>query len=166
MTAILELLDPVQGLPLQSWQLEPGRVWQIGRSEQADIVIGNPLVSRAHAYLHERDGRWELVGLSDRGIVVDGEKRTSVPFEDGVEFRLASRGPLLRMRLGEELPPADSSACLATISYDEQTMPLLILDEQQRDREVEAISQDDYFRSVQQMAAKMRMRRQSRPDAP
>ena len=94
MIAFLELVDPQQGLPLQTWQLLTGDKLQIGRADGADIQISNPFVSRAHAYVHEQDGAWEVVGLSDKGIIVDGDRRTALTLADGTEFRLAPKGPI------------------------------------------------------------------------
>lgn len=167
MSAFLELIDPQQGLPLQSWPLNSDVPLQIGRAEGADILISNPFVSRAHAYIQKRLGGWEVVGLSDKGIIVDGEKVPSLVLVHGVEFRLAVKGPLLRLRIEETAVDSEqpSSAGMATISFDEQSMPLLVLDANQRDREVQEVLQDDYFRNVQEIAAALRRRKQS-PAAP
>lgn len=161
MNACLELIDPQQGLPLQTWRLVPGDKLQIGRADGADIQISNPFVSRAHAYVHEQDGAWEVVGLSDKGIIVDGDRRTALTLADGVEFRLAPKGPILRLRLEAAESSLSGSAGSATISFDEQTMPILQLDRAQRDRELQEIMADDYFKNVQQIATALRRKRPS-----
>jgi hypothetical protein len=112
-----------------------------------------------------RQGSWEVVGLSDKGIIVDGEKVPALVLVHGVEFRLAVKGPLLRLRIEESAADTEqpSSAGMATISFDEQTMPRLVLDAAQRDREVQEVLQDDYFRNVQEVAAALKRRKQSTP---
>lgn len=160
MSAFLELIDQ-QGLPLQSWPLSGDVPLQIGRAEGADILISNPFVSRAHAYIQPRNNGWEVVGLSDKGLYAGGERVATLALVDGVEFRLAAKGPVLRMRVEESREETEqpSSAGLATISFDESTMPVLVLDQRQRDREVQEIIEDDYFRNVQNIAAALRKRK-------
>jgi pSer/pThr/pTyr-binding forkhead associated (FHA) protein len=164
MTAILDLLDPQQGLPLQTWRLEPGQAWNIGRSDEADIVISSPFVSRQHARLVEQDGSWELIGIWDKGVVVDGEKKSSQVLADGMEFRLVAKGPLLRFRLAESQSTERGGLGAATISFDAETMPLLIVDRTERDKEVDSIAQGDYFQDVKRIAEQMRRKRLKRRD--
>jgi pSer/pThr/pTyr-binding forkhead associated (FHA) protein len=159
MLVTLELLDSQQGLPVQSWDIAPGRVWQIGRSEEADVVIASPFVSRAHAYLQETPDGWELVGISDKGLFVGGERQETVPLADGVEFRLATKGPLLRFRQVAVDPHEETSA---TISFDEQRIPMLILDRKQLDEEVTEISGSDYFAGLKQMAERIQQQKAAR----
>lgn len=153
MTVHLELIDSHQGLPVQVFDVAPGRVSQIGRSEEADVVIAHPFVSRAHAYLQEGAGGWELVGISDKGVFVNGERRETVPLEDGVEFRLASKGPLMRFRNLAADRQEDTSA---TINFDEEHIPLLVLDRDRLSEEVTAIVENDYFAEVQKIAAALK----------
>ena len=155
MTITLDLIDPQLGLPLQSWTIEPGRRWHIGRADEAEIHIPNPYVSRSHARIEERSGVWELTNLSSNGTYVDDARHEQITLEDGLEFRLSVKGPLLRFRqVSAEPPPAS-----ATISFDPDTMPALILSSAERDREVAEIVSDPYFREVQELAERMRRQR-------
>jgi hypothetical protein len=163
MNVSLELIDSQQGLPVQTWDVAPGRLWQIGRSEEADIVISSPFVSRAHAYLQETATGWELVGISDKGLFVNGEKQVNVPLADGVEFRLAAKGPMLRFRQVAVDPHEETSA---TISFDEQRFPMLVLDRNQLDDEVTAISDSDYFAGLQKMAERIQRQKAARERPP
>ncbi|RMH67835.1 MAG: FHA domain-containing protein [Actinomyces sp.] len=57
-----------------------GRVWDlagdrvvVGRSPDCDVVLDDPRVSKRHAALRRRDGRWWIEDLgSTNGTVVDG----------------------------------------------------------------------------------------------
>jgi pSer/pThr/pTyr-binding forkhead associated (FHA) protein len=159
MAVSLELIDVHQGLPVQVWPVaSSGRPLQIGRSEDSDVVISSPFVSRAHAYLQEMASGWELVSLSDKGIFIDGEKRVHLPLEDGVEFRLANKGPLFRFRCTEHKEPNTS----ATICFDEHTMPRLVLDRRQLDDEVTSITDNSYFEGLQRAAAEIQQRKRDR----
>ncbi|MFC5570746.1 FHA domain-containing protein [Lysobacter yangpyeongensis] len=53
--------------------LQPDRGLRIGRDPGCDLVIAHPSVSRTHAELYHRDGRWWLRDLgSKNGSFVDG----------------------------------------------------------------------------------------------
>ncbi|MCA9054170.1 MAG: FHA domain-containing protein [Planctomycetaceae bacterium] len=155
----LELVDPQQGVPLQVWTLEGADQWQIGRSDSCDIVISSPFVSRVHALLRCVDDAWELTGLSEKGLLLDGERCTTITLADGTEFRLAAKGPLLRFRQHQSERSDPTTACMATMNFDSDSMPMLIIDIEQRNREVDDIVSDEYFRSVQKMAKRMKQDR-------
>jgi pSer/pThr/pTyr-binding forkhead associated (FHA) protein len=158
----VELLDVAQGLPVQAWTLTPGRVWQIGRAEDADIVIPHPYVSRAHAYLQETDGGWELIGISDKGVLVDGVRRTAAVLRDGVHFQLASRGPLLKFLAADPSGGPDDADSRTTACLDEESLPLLVIDRERRDEEVQQIVEDESFQEIQRKAAEIQQRRRGR----
>ncbi len=59
------------------------QVTSIGRSTNNDIVIDIPEVSRNHARIEYRDGRFYLVDLgSTNGTIVNGKKISSTVIED------------------------------------------------------------------------------------
>ena len=52
-----------------------GERMTIGRSEECDVVVDDPNVSRRHAELHREDGSWLLVDLgSTNGVTVNGAR--------------------------------------------------------------------------------------------
>jgi len=54
------------------WDLAGDRV-VVGRSPDCDVVLDDPRVSKRHAALRRRDGRWWIEDLgSTNGTVVDG----------------------------------------------------------------------------------------------
>ncbi len=60
-------------IPQQSWVLKPGE-YTLGRFPTNDIVIPDPYVSRRHARLFYKDGRWFIEDLgSTNGTIVDNE---------------------------------------------------------------------------------------------
>jgi pSer/pThr/pTyr-binding forkhead associated (FHA) protein len=61
----------------------------IGRKEDCAIVIPKKYVSRRHAEIVEKDGRYVVRGLSEKNpIVADGEEVTKLSLEDGSEFEI------------------------------------------------------------------------------
>jgi len=149
----LELLDSDATQALQSWEFEPPAVIQIGRSRDCEVAIPSPYVSRAHAYVHPGPEGWELTSVSSHGIVVDGRKRESLLLVDGATFRLGSRGPVMRSRLQV---PAGTDSTTATLAFDAEEVCLLMLNEQERDSEVQAIVDNEYFQKLIQAAAALR----------
>jgi hypothetical protein len=150
----LELLDTESGHVLQQWDLGGGDVFQLGRSRDCDVVIGSPFVSRIHVCLQHGEQGWELSAVSRSGVFVEGERVEHIHLNDGLAFRLAERGPVLRFRA---LSAAGSTSAGETICFDSSRTPLLILDEERRDLEVEEIIADDYFKELQRKVAQLRM---------
>jgi hypothetical protein len=149
----LELLDPESGHILQQWEFSGRDVCQLGRSRECDVVVGSPFVSRTHACLQFADECWELSAVSRSGVYVDGNRVEHLVLNDGVAFRLAERGPVLRFREQH----ADGQASLGeTICFDSARTPVLVLDEERRDLEVEEITGGDYFRELQRKVGQLR----------
>jgi hypothetical protein len=149
----LELLDTETGHVLQQWELGGGEVYQLGRSRECDVVIGSPFVSRTHACLLQGEQGWELTAVSRSGVFVEGERVEHVLLDDGLAFRLAERGPVLRVRA---LSAAGSASAGETICFDSSRTPLLVLDETRRDLDVEEIAGDDYFKELQRKVVELR----------
>jgi len=60
-------------IPQQSWVLKPGE-YILGRFPTNDIVIPDPYVSRRHARIFYRNGKWFIEDLgSTNGTIVDNE---------------------------------------------------------------------------------------------
>ena len=64
-------------------KLLPGRRYVLGRSEQADIIIPHPQVSREHALLcAENDDNWSLDDTSSTGCYLNGQPVSSMCLGD------------------------------------------------------------------------------------
>ena len=94
-----------------------------------------------------------MSAVSRSGVFVEGERVEHVVLNDGLAFRLAERGPVLRFR---SLSAAGTSSAGETICFDSSRTPLLVLDEERRDLEVEEIVGDDYFKELQRKVVEMR----------
>lgn len=153
----LHLLDATQSHPLQSWEFDDLHEIRIGRATDNDVQIGSPYVSRSHAILQWNDGQWELRVPSQNGAVVEGKKVFHCELEDNTIFQLGPGGPYLRFHCDSE--EEESQLGMATISFDQDTTPMLVLDQSQRDQEVDQIIEAPYFQKLQEMAEQLRQRR-------
>ena len=79
----LQLLDSAQGHPLQTWTFEDKDEITLGRSAENDVVLADPYVSRAHAFLKYESSGWRLVSISSRLIVLEGQTWREVPLVAG-----------------------------------------------------------------------------------
>lgn len=72
----------------QILKLKPGE-YIVGRDPTCDIVVVDPYVSRVHAKIFYRDGRWYVEDLGSRnGTYVNGEdirNKGAVELGEGVE---------------------------------------------------------------------------------
>jgi pSer/pThr/pTyr-binding forkhead associated (FHA) protein len=159
---VLELLDSEAGQVVHYWELGGSDVFQLGRSRDCDVVLSSPVVSRAHACLHHHADQWQLSAVSRVGVFAEGRRVEHLTLEDGQSFRLAERGPVLRFRAAQE---GGRKSGGDTISFDSVSMPLLILDEQRRDREVAEIATGDYFQALQRKVALLRARQADNPNS-
>jgi pSer/pThr/pTyr-binding forkhead associated (FHA) protein len=151
----LELLDTESGHVVQTWELGDSDVFQLGRSQDCDVVLASPFVSRTHVYVRRRDDGWELTAVSRNGVYVDGARVEHLSLEEGLIFRLAERGPTIRFRSTSTL---DAQGAGETISFDAARTPLLVLDEQQLHQEVSQIAEGDYFQELQRKLSQLRSR--------
>jgi hypothetical protein len=97
----------------------------------------------------------ELSAVSRSGVFVDGQRIERLTLAEGTVFRLAERGPLLRFRAAAE---AGGGTARETVCFDEMRTPLLIVDKQQRDREVGEIAEGAYFQELRKKVARLRAR--------
>ena len=151
----MQLLGTAHGQPLQAWEFADQSLIHIGRSSDCDVVISSPVVSRSHAYLKREGEDWELCCVSQNGVFINGERVQTRRLSDGVVFRLASNGPYLRFRQFQE----GRNQAMETIPPDEAgTLPLLLLDAEKRDRQVEAVADGEYFQQLQELARQLRQK--------
>jgi hypothetical protein len=156
---VLQLLDSAQGHPLQTWTIAEKDHVTIGRAEENDIVVADPYVSRAHAYLHfdPAHDEWRVISISRQQVVFQGEARGELPLADGMVFRLGQHGCYLRF--GQSLDGADDRK---TISFDATLMPVFALDRKKMQSEVNEIADGEYFQSLKHAASRLRQDRRAK----
>ena len=95
--ARLVAVDPIDPIPAE-YTLLKDEV-SIGRGEDNDIVVPHASISRSHARLARRDGRFELTDLnSTNGSFVDERQvTTSALVDNGSEVRLGDVRFVLRL---------------------------------------------------------------------
>lgn len=78
-----------------------GEVLVVGREDDADIRIDEPLVSRAHARLERRGDGWVVQDLGSTNLTrVNGEPVGEQPLSDGDEVRFGRATCLYRSGAG------------------------------------------------------------------
>lgn len=155
-TVLIELLDPTFEKPVKSWSFAGRTSITIGRADDQDVEVPNLYVSRTHAKLSFRDGRWMLESLGRNGVLVENKLVTNFPLECGCKFRLGSGGPFLRMQTaGKKFEGTH------TMLFDTFPEPLFALDEAKLQHEVTQIAGGDYFQNLQEKARLLRLRRSS-----
>jgi len=148
----LHLVNPDTGHPIQTWLFETQRSVRIGRADGNDVVIPDPSVSRFHAELQFNGSDWELVNLGKNGTLVSNHSISRVRIDEQTLFRLGTGGPLLRFEH-------------SSVAFDLNTMvgavatsqPIQI-DESQKDSQVRAIVESEYFQHLQGISSKLRKR--------
>ena len=82
-------------------ELLTAAVYYIGRDKGSDIVLSDPDVSRRHARLIVKDGKYWIEDLqSTHGVFLNGRKAFSEPLENGDRLQIASL--LLRFSKDED----------------------------------------------------------------
>ncbi|MCV7123743.1 FHA domain-containing protein [Mycobacterium lacus] len=100
----------------RTWHAVPGRAWTIGRSNEVDIHLENPRVSRHHAVLEPTPAGWVLVNHSSNGIFVNGQRVERLTIRQPLTVLLgsASSGEMLQLhpavRPGVAGPPRANAA--------------------------------------------------------
>src|SRR5262245_4237707 len=74
----------------------------VGRDDECDLVVAEPMVSRRHAEVAWAGGGWLVRDLnSTNGLWRDGVRGTAFPVTDALELRIGGpdEGPVLRLRV-------------------------------------------------------------------
>jgi pSer/pThr/pTyr-binding forkhead associated (FHA) protein len=149
---VLYLLETEHGSPVQFWSFQAMELIRIGRSLDNELIVANPRVSRAHAYLKWDAQGWSVASISEQGLMVGMHRFTSIELDEATVFRLGVHGPYLRFVPGPSL--SDQSTMLGSAP---QT-PILVLDRDRLRREVVEIVEGDYFRRLQSSLDRIRER--------
>ena len=154
---VLELLDSASGVPLQKWSFPETQRIVIGRSDECDLVMANPYISRSHAYL-ERDAEgWQVVAISSQQLMIDGQKKQASRLREGDVFRLGAQGCDLKFR--EAQAQSKQVNWNQTMMFNPESCPILQLDKDQLQREVAEIENDQYFQNLSETLQKLRQTR-------
>lgn len=101
--AYLKLLGPEKDEE-QVYQIESDET-VVGRRSDADIVLNDLYVSRHHARIVRKNGKYQLVDLnSTHGTFINGQRVEEHPLRDGDQVRLGRKELLFGTRLSELRP--------------------------------------------------------------
>ena len=149
----LHLVNPDTGHPVQTWLFETQTSVRIGRAEGNDVVISDPSVSRFHAELQFNGTEWELVNLGKNGTLISSHSISRVRIDEQTLFRLGTGGPLLRFDHSGE-----AFECLNTITGAVAPPQSIQIDESQKESQVRAIVESEYFQHLQSISSTLRKR--------
>ncbi len=144
----LHLLDSAEGHALQTWKFENAVAVKIGRSGDCDVTLADSRVSRLHAELHHRDGKWSLRSHGRNGTLVGGADVAEVQLKDGNVIQLGPNGPALKFNTVTE-----EDSTMATVeNFELSGLDFLDIDEERKAAEVKQIVDTEAFRELQERA--------------
>lgn len=150
----VHLLDSVQGHPLQTWRFANRESITIGRSEECDVVVANPQVSRAHVTLVEEGGVWTLLSTGRHGTVIDNRVVLEWTLRRQTVFQLGTGGPLLRFDADGAEPRRSETLDV----INPEAFLMLQVDDERKQAEVEQIADNDLFRDLLEQSRQLRRR--------
>jgi len=151
---VVQLLDAARGSPVKTWRFVGRASITIGRAGDQDVEISDPYVSRLHAEVAWREGKWMLISHGRNGVLVANRPITEFPVQADVIFQLGSSGPTFRFRFAVE---DDNSR--HTLDSDLEPLPDFQLDASRLRAEVGEIEGGDYFRKLLDQAKTLRHKR-------
>jgi pSer/pThr/pTyr-binding forkhead associated (FHA) protein len=143
--AVVHLLDSTQGHSLQTWRFLGRNLITIGRSDENDIALADPHVSRAHARLVYEEGVWTLSSTGRHGTLVDDRLVSEYTMRHGTIFRLGAAGPTLRF--DTQFSETRRSETMDNIDFD--MLDILEIDEIRKQQEVDQIIENSLFQQLQ-----------------
>ena len=148
-------MDLAKGGVVQTWRFEGRDIVRIGRSEQNDVVIGDPYASRFHSELHYREARWYVVNQGRHGTLMNGERADDALLEDGAVFRLGPNGPSFRF---EHSYVGAGSATTSIYNALPDLGKAIEIDQAQKRQQVNEVAETPYFQQLQEFAEGLRKR--------
>lgn len=97
----LNLLHPIELVPIQSWNFTTEPEIYIGRANDNHVVLYSSVVSRRHLTIQRHHLYWELINNGANGTFVDGKPIDRMKVFDGMIIRLATTGPKIQIRVDE-----------------------------------------------------------------
>jgi pSer/pThr/pTyr-binding forkhead associated (FHA) protein len=153
----IHLLDSAQGHTLQTWRIAERSTITIGRSDDNDVVIADPHVSRLHATLVHQQGAWTLISLGRHGTLIDNRLVSEAELRSNVVFRLGPTGPMLRFDLGK----LATSATATMDQIDPDAIAMFELDQERSKREADQIAGGALFDELLQESQRLRSARKA-----
>ncbi len=144
---------PTSTTPSRPGRSTPVGSVSLGRARTNDIVLASPLVSRQHARLRFVESCWVIEAQSELGVWWRGGLRSRVALEGGSPSRSASTGRACGWPSVAPLQVFDAGS---TMRFRPENLGILVLDAARRDKEVAEIVESDFFRHLEQRAAKLR----------
>jgi serine/threonine-protein kinase len=95
----LNLLHPIESLPIQTWKFESEATIRIGRAGDNDVILYSSVVSRYHVELHRHPAYWELINLGANGTYINDAQIDKEIVQTGLIIRLAATGPKIQILL-------------------------------------------------------------------
>ncbi|GBO54707.1 hypothetical protein APA_2758 [Pseudanabaena sp. lw0831] len=95
----LNLLHPIESIPIQTWKFNSEPVIRIGRSGDNDVILYSSVVSRYHVELHRHSQYWEIVNIGANGTYINDQQIDSERVQNEMIIRLATAGPKLQILL-------------------------------------------------------------------
>ncbi|WP_055073963.1 FHA domain-containing protein [Pseudanabaena sp. 'Roaring Creek'] len=114
----LNLLHPIEAIPIQTWKFQSEPVIRIGRSGDNDVILYSSVVSRYHVELRRHSLHWEIVNIGANGTYINDQQIETERVQDGITIRLATTGPKLQILLdgAEAMTPSSRDAATKSVS--------------------------------------------------
>ncbi|ELS32642.1 MULTISPECIES: FHA domain-containing protein [Pseudanabaena] len=114
----LNLLHPIEAIPIQTWKFKSEPVIRIGRSGDNDVILYSSVVSRYHVELRRHSLHWEIVNIGANGTYINDQQIETERVQDGITIRLATTGPKLQILLdgAEAMTPSPRDAATKPLS--------------------------------------------------
>jgi pSer/pThr/pTyr-binding forkhead associated (FHA) protein len=104
----LNLLHPIEAVPIQTWKFESESLIRIGRSGDNHVILYSSVVSRYHVELHRQRLCWEVMNIGANGTFVEEQQIDKERIHNGMVIRLAATGPKIQILIdgAESLTPS------------------------------------------------------------
>ena len=145
----LHLIDPAKGRTMQTWRFRKESLVRIGRSEQNEVVIGDPYASRFHCELRFQNEHWELVNCGRHGTMVRGERVETMAVDHGTVFQLGPTGPSFRFETVHEIPGSETTSIYSGLPAMGEALKI---DEAKMEEQVEKITETPYFQHLKELS--------------
>lgn len=144
---------------MQTWNFDSSTTVSIGRLEDNDVVLADPIVSRLHATIKYTSGGWELIALGKHGVLVNDRRVESLELKQEAIFQLGPNGPLLQFQNRSRVVQQESQINRSTLEIDPSLLASLCFDEEQAAEEVREMTENDGFHQLLERARKLREQR-------
>ena len=131
----------MRGHAIQTWRFSEQSLIRIGRSNDNDVTIGDPQVSRHHVELHLRESGWELVSQGRHGTLIADELIDEGPLQHGTLLQLGPSGPKLRFCRSGAMGENETTVVRSGPAISE----MLRLDQQETEEQVHEIVETPSF---------------------